>query len=156
MTVSFFRSALTFCATLALAAPALAQGHGLTPERGTEGLVAVPFAVQNIGVVPLTCGVKLAHWYSFDIGTVAFGATLSSGFWSDPETGAVLLLNPVEDQMPVERIWCGVAGRSWDTRFEMPLKRAVGAQEVPMEYSCTTSPEDALPEAVEKTVCTAF
>lgn len=134
-------------------ASAIAQGHGLTPERGTEGLESVAFTIENTGELPLSCNVKLAHWYSLELGQAAHGVSLSATFWSNPESGSVLLLNPVGDQMPVERIWCGVAGRSWDTRFEIPLKRRAGEAENDMILACAAAPEGAVLEEATETDC---
>ena len=135
-------------------ASAVAQGHGPTPERGTEGLEPIAFNIENTGELPLSCNVKLAHWYSLELGQAAHGVSLSATLWSNPENGAVFLLNPIGDQMPVERLWCGVAGRSWDTRFEMPLKRRAGEAENDMIMSCAAAPAGAVLEEATETVCT--
>lgn len=135
-------------------APAVAQGHGPTPDRGTEGLESVAFSIENTGELPLSCNVKLAHWYSLELGQAAHGVTLSATLWSNPEDGAVFLLNPIGDQMPVERLWCGVAGRSWETRFEMPLKRRAGEAENDMILSCAAEPAGAVLDEAAQTECT--
>ncbi|MCA0042478.1 hypothetical protein [Celeribacter litoreus] len=134
---------------------AVAQGHGPTPERGTDGLSPVAFEIENTGELPLSCTVKLAHWYSLELGLAAHGVTLSATLWSNAETGEVFFLNPIGDQMPVERLWCGLAGRSWDTRFEMPLIRRAGIAEEDLIFSCATSPENAVSEEIVETVCVA-
>tara|TARA_Y100000815_G_scaffold206646_1_gene190565 strand:+ start:795 stop:1262 length:468 start_codon:yes stop_codon:yes gene_type:complete len=143
------RFVLTLAALALLGAPALPPAHAEatapSPKRGTEGLVAVPLEVTNAGDLTLSCEAKLAHWYSFALGTAAYGVTLSATLWSDPSSGAVVLLNRIGDQMPVERIWCGVEGRSWDTRFEMPLARAAGTAEAPLRFSCVSGAKDAAP-----------
>ncbi|MEM5475501.1 hypothetical protein [Pacificibacter sp. AS14] len=151
------KSALMFSAALVLstaAAPLLAQGHGLTPERGTEGLSPIVFDIENTGEISLSCGMNLAHWYSLELGQIAHGVTLRATFWSDPDTGAVVFLNPLGDQMPVERIWCGVAGRSWDTRFEMPFKRRAGEVEVDIVLACEEGPKGASLDNITDVVCT--
>ncbi|MBW6417627.1 hypothetical protein [Celeribacter sp. PS-C1] len=143
----------TLCLSL-IGASAMAQGHGPTPKRGTEGLAPVVFDVANTGEVELSCTAKLAHWYSLELGRAAHGVSLSATFWSNPETGEFFLLNPIGDQMPVERLWCGVSGRSWETRFEMPLARTVGQSETDLIFDCAAQPKGAVPEDVTETRCT--
>jgi len=121
----------------------LAKEHTAHPARGTEGLVSIPFEILNAGETPLSCEAKLAHWYSLTLGSAAFGVSISTTFWSDPATGAVVLLNPAGDQMAVERIWCGEQGQSWETRFEIPLARSAGAAEAPLRFSCIAQPAEA-------------
>lgn len=140
-------------ATIFAPLPALAQGHGLTPNRGTEGLDPVVIDVENTGELTLSCAVSLAHWYSFELGSLAHSVSLKAVLWSDRKTGEVFLLNPIGDQMPVERIWCGVAGRSWDTRFEAPLKRRANAIEEDFIVSCESSPSGAAVGDAAEIVC---
>ncbi|WP_066706600.1 hypothetical protein [Celeribacter ethanolicus] len=134
---------------------ASAQGHGPTPKRGTDGLSPVAFEIANTGEIALSCSVKLAHWYSLELGQAAHGVSLSAMLWSNPETGEVFMLNPIGDQMPVERLWCGVSGRSWDTRFEMPLLRTAGRAEPDLRFDCAADPLGAVPEEASATLCTA-
>lgn len=151
------KSALMFSAAFALsigAAPLLAQGHGLTPARGTEGLSPIEFSIENTGEIALSCALNLAHWYSLELGRAAHGVTLKATLWSDPETGAVVFLNPIGDQMPVERIWCGVADRSWETRIEMPFKRRMGDVESDIVLACEGLPKGAALADVTNVVCT--
>lgn len=138
-----------------LGTSAMAQGHGPVAERGTKGLEPVAFHVANTGEIALSCSVKLAHWYSLELGQAGHGVSLATTFWSNPETGAFFLLNPIGDQMPVERIWCGVQGRSWDTRYEMPLARVAGQVEEDMIFDCAARPEGAVREEATETVCSA-
>lgn len=102
----------------------IAGSAGAVPlERGRAGLVEVPVRVHNGGATALACEANLAHWYSERLGGVAPGETLTTTLFVKPETGAVFLLNASEDRMPVERLWCGLDGRSWETRAEISLER---------------------------------
>lgn len=115
---------------------ALAAEHTAKPAKGHAGLIAVPLRVTNTGEAALACELTFAHWYSAPLATVAPGAQLVATLWSDPKDGAVVALNAADDQVAVERVWCGQAGKSWETRFEMPLARRAGAVEAPLLYRC--------------------
>jgi hypothetical protein len=105
-------------------------------ERGRIGLDEIPLAVTNDGKEAISCGATLAHWYSQPIGTVAPGAVMNSRVWLQRETGAVFLLNDLEDRMPVERLWCGKDGQSWATRSEIKLERRRGEMMGPIAVTC--------------------
>lgn len=140
--------------SLCCAAPAFAQSHGPAPERGTDGLTALRMDIVNTGELAISCNANLAHWYSLELGRVAHGMQLSAPLWVNPETAAVFVLNPIGDQMPVERLWCGVAGRSWETRFEMPLARTAGSQVIDLLYDCAAWPAGSMPEDAQELRCT--
>jgi hypothetical protein len=108
-------------------------------ERGRAGLDEIPLAVTNNGKEPISCGATLAHWYSQPIGTVAPGGVMKSSVWLQRETGAVFLLNDLEDRMPVERLWCGRDGQSWATRSEIKLERRRGEAMGPIEVTCAAT-----------------
>lgn len=108
-------------------------------RKGTEGLTRLDYRVVNAGEVPLSCDVKLAHWYSDHLTTIAPGASGAFALWSDRENGAVYLMNAAGDRMPVERLWCGGAGDSWASRHEIDLPRRAGAAAVGAELSCAGS-----------------
>ncbi|HEY0214325.1 MAG TPA: hypothetical protein VGC40_12155 [Paenirhodobacter sp.] len=88
-------------------------------RKGTDGLTRLDYVVENTGADALSCDVKLAHWYSDHLATVAPGAQGGFTLWADPGIGAVYLLNAAGDRMPVERLWCGLDGKSWETRHEV-------------------------------------
>lgn len=118
---------------------ALAAEHTAKPAKGISGLTEVPLSVTNEGTEPLSCEVTFAHWYSMSLGSAAYGVTLTTRLWSDTRSGAVFVINPVGDQVAIERVWCGRSGQSWATRFEMPLLRKAGASEKPMRYACASA-----------------
>lgn len=122
------------------ASPAVA-----TPlERGRAGLEELPVHIHNIGEENLSCGASLAHWYSERLGTVGAGKTLSATLFVKPETGAVFLLNASQDRMPVERLWCGLEGRSWETRREISFERRAGTTAAPVDLDCRATTTETI------------
>jgi|GEM_PF-1542644 hypothetical protein len=91
------------------------------PQRGTQGLLPFAIKIKNSGVSPLDCQVTTAHWYSVALGLVDNGRTLVAPLWKNPASGEVIILNSHQDRMPLQRFWCGVAGQSWQTRYEVSL-----------------------------------
>lgn len=122
---------------LALSASAAGAQEPMAVERGREGLAPVPFRVKNLSEEPLACQAAIAHWYSLEVGRVAPGASLFAELWSDPRTGAVFLLNATLDRMPVQALWCGVDGKAFTTRFDVPLARRAGQLEPAIALRCT-------------------
>lgn len=106
------------------------------PARGTAGLAPLPFAVRNDGRTAMSCGVATAHWYSVDLGAAAPGRWLRQMFWAVPATGEIVILNAHRDRMPVQELWCGRAGRAWDTRAAIGLDRQAGRAPAPLRVAC--------------------
>ena len=103
-------------------------GHG----RGQQRLAAVPRAevylpihltAENGAAETLECQAVAGHWYSFDLGTVTAASRLSFDMAVDPKTGTVVMYNSMQDPVPIETVFCGFAGRAWDTRFVFPLRQ---------------------------------
>ena len=73
--------------------------------------------VKNISGVPLECQVLGAHWYA------------QPPLPLPPGRNVTLTLSVLGDQLrmeaglPVERVYCGLAGQAWQTRGEFDLKR---------------------------------
>lgn len=103
------------CLALCLASPALAA------DRGPAGLTRMPFTAHNADAGDISCSVSLAHWYSDELGRAAPGAAVTTEFWKDPASGTLYLLNETGDRMAVQMIWCGQAGRAWETRSTLVL-----------------------------------
>lgn len=116
-------------------------------HRGTENLVAVPFHVTNDADRPIACGAALAHWYSASIGAAAPGATISATLWSNPKTGEIFVLNKHEDNMPIQRLWCGFEGQDVTSGSDVRLERQAGRSEPPITLDCR------LPDAGETLRC---
>lgn len=103
-------------------APSIAaELHEIDVRRGTEGLEETPIEIANTGATALSCTAQLAHWYSEPVATVAPGATGTVSLWFDPQTTTFVRLNAQEDNMPVEALWCGIAGRAYETRTAFRL-----------------------------------
>lgn len=118
-----------------IAAPAFAEAENLS------------VTVTNTGSETLICRAAIAHWFSADMGRVAPGDTLSFAFGVDVASGTVFQLNDVGDQMAVQRTWCGIDGRDWPTRAEIPMERRAGVVPAPVTLNCAG--------AGEKTECVA-
>lgn len=95
-------------------------------RKGTAGLTRLDYSVANGGQTAMSCDVKLAHWYSDHLATVPAGETAGFTLWSDAQNGAVYRVNAAGDRMPVEQLWCGLDGKSWETRAEIALPRLGG------------------------------
>ena len=110
------------------------------------GLIAVPafsdtqtveITVKNTGATALSCQAAMAHWYSVSLGDVAPGNSLSFALGADIDSGTAFLRNTNGDEMPVQRLWCGLKGKDWATRFEIPLERRAGVALQDMTLTCT-------------------
>ena len=110
--------------------------EAMVVERGVEGLVALPFRVTNRTDKPLRCAAAIAHWYSAEIGAVAPGQRLEAQLWSKPASGEVFLLNPRQDRMPIQSLWCGYAGADVSTRQVIALQRRAGVEEPAVDLTC--------------------
>ena len=109
--------------------------HEVEVRTGTEGLSPVSLALTNAGDEPIACSADIAHWYSVELATPAPGAESRIELWFDPETGTFSVLNDKRENLPVERLWCGFAGRAYATRAQIVLERTA----LPAErtVSCT-------------------
>lgn len=109
------------------------------------GLIAVPafsdtqtveITVQNSGATALACQASIAHWYSVSLGEIAPDASLTFALGADIDSGTAFLRNTAGDEMPVQRLWCGLKGKDWATRFEIPLERRAGVALKDMTLIC--------------------
>jgi len=132
------RLACAFAGLLAAATCATAvELRPVTVRKGVEGLDPAPLSVINGASGPIVCVAGLAHWYSLALGRAPAGETLHIPLWRDYESGAVVALNDNQENMPVEALWCGLEGRSYETRAVLrvervrrgPLPRAVTCRE---------------------------
>lgn len=133
---SFLFVLATLTAVVGVAAPVVAE-EVVVVERGTDGLIAVPFRALDRSAGPMVCSAAIAHWYSVEIGRAEPGAAVTATLWSNPATGAIHLLNDHQDRMPIQTLWCGVAGRDASTRSDVPLARRRGGAESPIDLVCT-------------------
>ncbi|MBN9673900.1 hypothetical protein [Roseibium aggregatum] len=105
--------------------------------HGSDGLTEVPLDIANAGEEAMACKVSLAHWFSEEVGRAAPGEQVFGALWSDSDSGTVYYLNGSGDRMPVERFWCGPAGRTWKNRFEISLDRKAGKMVEPIQLKCS-------------------
>ncbi len=121
-------------------APLRAQSAPYVPYSGivtgTDGADPVVVTVRNAAGGDIVCSADLAHWYSQPLGGAAQGASLAVALWHDPATGVVSLLNPGRDRMPVEALWCGLAGRAYATRGRITVPQVAGAVPGAMSFTC--------------------
>ncbi len=116
-------SAVTLATAAVCGLFACSAGAQNTVPAGTAGLTRLEFRIRNTGDQPLACEARLAHWYSDRLAEVAPGAEDRFELWADSGSGTVYRISVNGDRMPVERFWCGLAGASWNTRYEMVLPR---------------------------------
>jgi hypothetical protein len=113
--------------------------HHIDVVTGTQGLSHVPVHVRNTGVVPLSCTIELAHWYSIRLEEALPGGRTVIDLWFDQASGTYLILNEKQEQMPVEAAWCGIAGRAYETRMPIALDRSKGAAPMPRVMVCAAA-----------------
>lgn len=109
--------------------------HHVTVRTGTDGLAMVPLTISNSGKDGLSCNADFAHWYSAGIATVEPGESARVELWFEAETGTFTILNDKHENLPVERLWCGLSGRAYATRAQITLDRA-DAQKGTRAVSC--------------------
>jgi hypothetical protein len=109
---------LTTAVVLALAVPAAA---GKTVEL--DSLVAVPVEIRNSGGAPILCQAEIAHWFSTDLARIAPGEHASLDLQFDTLSGTWAAMNTRGEALPVERAWCGLEGRTYETRWNLSLGR---------------------------------
>jgi hypothetical protein len=118
---------------LALSLPAPAA-ETISPRN----LVSVPIEIRNAGAAPILCQAEIAHWFATDLAAINPGESADLGLHFDIATGAWAAMNGKGEALPVERAWCGVRGRTFETRFDLTLVRDRPAARV---LTCTTSGE---------------
>jgi hypothetical protein len=126
-------SALLLCTPAALAV----ELHQIEVRTGSEGLSPVSLALTNAGGEAIACSADIAHWYSVELATAAPGAEIRIELWFDPETGTYSVLNDKRENLPVERLWCGFAGRAYVTRSQIVLERTALPDERPVRCAGT-------------------
>jgi hypothetical protein len=100
----------------------------VTVRTGTDGLAPVPLTISNAGRKALSCNADFAHWYSAAVATAAPGKSALVELWFDPKTGTFAILNDKRENLPVERLWCGLSGRAYATRVQIALDRTSAAK----------------------------
>ena len=116
---------------VALAFTSLAHAvelHHVIVRNGTHGLDMVPLTISNAGNEGLSCNADFAHWYSAGIATVESGKSARLELWFDSKTGTFTILNDKRENLPIERLWCGLSGRAYATRAQITLDRTDAAK----------------------------
>jgi hypothetical protein len=103
---------------------------------GTAGLVHVPVTVENNSNETIACTAEYAHWYSSEVGAAAPGSNMRIALWFETATGAYVMLNERQENLPVESLWCGFTGRAYVTRGLLPLDRIAGASASARAVTC--------------------
>ncbi len=86
-------------------------------------LVPVPAMIKNTGTQPILCQAEIAHWFATDLASVGPQTSASLDLRFDPGTGAWAVINSRGEALPVERVWCGIKGRTYETRQTLRLDR---------------------------------
>lgn len=82
---------------------------------GAPPVSALSVTVENFSHAALECQVLGAHWYARPAQALPPDGTLTLGF---AVQGGVARM---ENGLPVERVFCGLAGQAWPTRAEIDL-----------------------------------
>ncbi|WP_213989870.1 hypothetical protein [Sodalis sp. dw_96] len=117
---------------------AIYAGEPAESQRGTQGLLPFSLTIGNSGTSPLECQATTAHWYSVSLGRIGAGKKISAPLWKNPASGEVIILNAHQDRMPVQRIWCGAEGQSWQTRSEVTLPTRRGESPQSIALACAS------------------
>jgi hypothetical protein len=136
--MQFFRRSIVWSCLTILSSPSFAvELHPVEVRTGTEGLTSAPLTVANDASEPIVCVGELAHWYSSELGQADPGASTTIPLWLDPVTGTFTVLNDKRENMPVEALWCGIAGRAYATRSTVALARRAGDVAPTAALTCT-------------------
>ena len=99
-------------------------------------LSRLSISIENVGDVPIECRAEIAHWFAAPLGIVAPKHDSELDLWVDASTGTIATRNEKQEFLPVERVWCGVEGRAYETRWLLPLERRLEAVPAPRRLSC--------------------
>jgi hypothetical protein len=96
------------------------------PEAASAGnLGAFPIAIENRTGGTLSCYATAGHWYGFDLGSVQGGGVMRLPLSLRPADGTLSLQNSLGQPVPIQMIYCGDAGRAYDTRTILDLQAFV-------------------------------
>ncbi len=108
-------------------------------QQGAIGLAPFTVELHNTGTRPLDCQATTAHWYSVAVGQLPVGQRLAIELWKNTASGEVIMLNRSQAQMPLQRLWCGEVGKSWQTRAEITLPNRRGSTVQSIALDCANS-----------------
>ncbi len=96
-------------------------------------LISVPTEIQNAGNSTILCQAEIAHWFAADLAHVEPGERVKLELHFAPRTGVWAVLNAGGEALPIERAWCGLKGRTYETRWPLALGRT---NPVPVTLEC--------------------
>ncbi len=94
-----------------------------TPAAGGAAPAPLHVDLVNRSSATLECHAIAGHWYGFDLGTVAAGASTELPLDLDRATGTISIPNSLKQPVPIQWIYCGRSGDAWRTRAVLPLRR---------------------------------
>lgn len=109
----FIAATLFAISNLAVAAQTVNPAH----------LVPVPTKIHNSGSETILCQAEIAHWFSMDLVAIPPRSAADLDLRFDPPTGIWAVINAIGEALPVERVWCGLKGRAYETRRMLRLER---------------------------------
>jgi len=125
---------------IAAAAAVLLYVTRLAPAAEQRDPIAAPIFIQNDSGGAMQCQVLAAHWYARAAQTVPAGAVLRIDLAFDVRSAEVT--DRALEGLPVERLYCGPAGRAWQARAEVDFRalaaRAAAGQ--PATVACRAVP----------------
>ena len=128
-------SLAAFAAALLFAMPG--RGPTQASER-TEFETALEMSLQvtNRSARRLTCVAELAHWHSLTFARLVPGESATIDLRLNAATGTYFILNDALLPIPVESVWCGIEGRAYLTRSQLPLDGNSAARPQRKVVSC--------------------
>lgn len=112
-------------ALLLAAAAAVGFVHPATAAETVDprGLTPVPVEVLNTAAAAILCQAEIAHWFATDLASIKPGERVSLDLRFDTLSGTWATMNTRGEALPVERAWCGLQGRTYETRWNLTLGR---------------------------------
>lgn len=88
-----------------------------------EKLDRIPTEIRNSGASAILCQAEIAHWFATDLALIEPGGTAVLDLRFEATTGTWAVINAEGEALPLERAWCGVEGRTYETRWTLVLER---------------------------------
>jgi|GEM_PF-1141064 len=133
-------AALTFGCTLALliqlVSSAAAEGEAST-EPLNIGTINLTLRIDNRSSERLICEATIAHWFSMSLPAIDPGEAGNRVVVFDKHDGTISVPGPTGELMAIETLWCGIAGRAWETRSLLALDRSRFDRAEQRHFHCT-------------------
>lgn len=111
----------------------LASAVGAAETLDRTALTAMPVEIVNSSPDTILCEAEIAHWFALELARIPAGERATLDLRFHDASGAWAAMNALGEALPVERAWCGIAGRSYETRQMLTLQRAAPA---PQSLDC--------------------